>query len=156
MMLWEAACKHVLAAGAAGWLAHMACVDPGPWNITVLGISLAVLATSLAAAAMRRMRHPREPDDKVAGRVLSTVIDGFFAGWVAMVLVVIPLKWFGLDDRALGELIPPEVVGALCAISLVPFLRRKAEGCFDRAFDALLGALVDVLKSWLGRKGSGG
>jgi hypothetical protein len=82
MTLWEAVCKQVVAAGAVGWLAKVACADPSPWSIRVMGVSLAVLAASIAAAAVRRMREPRAPDMKVPSLVMETVAEGFVvAGW---------------------------------------------------------------------------
>jgi hypothetical protein len=62
-------------------------------------------------------------------------------------LIAIPLSWFGGPDEKLGELVLPEVVGALCSLSVVPFLRARAAGYVDRLFETLL--------AWLSRKGAG-
>jgi hypothetical protein len=101
MTMWEALCKQVMSADGAGWFAAVACADQSPWSIRVMGISLAVLAASIAAAAVRRMRHGAEPvreDAKVPGVVMATLTDGFMAGWLAMGLIAVPLEWMGRDQ----------------------------------------------------------
>lgn len=133
------------AAGAAGAGAMAVTVAPHDlsiWAIAVLGIPLAVLAASLGGAAMRHLREPRQPDQKIPARVLGIVTDGFIGGWFAMLLI-------GLPSTAgyIGTTLRPEVVGAVCAL-LVQFARENGKAYFDQVFTAVV--------SWFTRRRAGG
>lgn len=108
------------------------------WSIVVLGIPLSVLAASLAGAAVRSLREPSAPDSRIPAKVLGTVADGFIGGWAAMFLISVPFT-----KRYLGESVPPEVIGALCAL-LVQFVRVNGKDYFDQFYSTVLG--------WFGRK----
>lgn len=111
------------------------------WSIVVLGIPLSVLAAALAGAAVRSLREPSQADAKIPMKVLGTVADGFVGGWAAMALLTIPFT-----QKHLGASVPPEVIGALCAL-LVQFVRANGKGYFDQAYATVL--------SLFGRKKSG-
>lgn len=132
----------VAAAGAGAAVATVAPPEPSLWAIVVLGIPLSVLAAAQFASAIRHLREPAAPDKRLAWHVVGSVTDGFIGGWLAMLLIGVPLT-----RGYLGDVVRPEVIGAICAL-LVQFLRDHAKGYFDRIFDTILG--------WLARKPAGG
>lgn len=130
------------AAGAGAVAVKVAPHDLSMWSIAVLGIPLAVLAASLGGAAVRQLREPSQPDQKIPARVVGIVTDGFIGGWIAMLLIGLPAT-----AGYIGVSLRPEVVGAVCAL-LVQFARDYGKSYFDQVFTAIV--------SWFTRKRAGG
>lgn len=119
-------------AGAGAALAGAAAPSTSIWTILVLGIPLGVLVASLCGAAVRQIREHGQPDANIPRRAIAIVTDGFIGGWLAMLLVGIPLTrdYFGNVEHA--------IVGALCALGL-QFMRDKGPKLFDQAAQVVLG-----------------
>ncbi|MGH8083884.1 MAG: hypothetical protein ACREPV_01230 [Lysobacter sp.] len=141
-----------MAAAAAGLLfasalfAGAALAGPPPvpesiWKLLIVGIPLSVLAASLAGRTVRYLGEPAQPDTKIPAKVAGIIADGFIGGWLAMLVVGLPIT-----QAHLGSVLP-EVLGALLALS-VQWLRDNLSRYVDQAFQAVL--------SWWTRKRSPG
>lgn len=105
---------------AAAWAAAGG-DDPAPpsWlDYVVLGIPLGVLAASLAGSSARTLREESQPDNALFRKVVTTIVDGFIGGWLAMFLIGFSYT------RPFFAAVTPAVLGALCGL-LCEFLRSN-------------------------------
>lgn len=112
----------------------------GVFSIVVLGIPLGVLGAALAGAATRYLREPPQAEKDILPKLVGTLTDGLVGGWLAMLLI-------GLPSTAgyVGQVVRPEIVGALCAL-VMQYLRSNVAEWANQ--------LVRNLLSWLGKRGS--
>lgn len=129
------------AAGAvAAAVAAPVTPEPSLGDLVVLGVPLIVLAAALVGAGIRYIGMPPTPESKIPARVVATAADALIGAWLAMLLL-------GLPSTAshIGTVVRPEVVGAVCALS-VQYLRTRVAKWGD--------TLVTNVLSWLGKRGT--
>ena len=114
--------------------------EPSLWGLFVLGIPLSVLAASMVGAGIRHLREPPVPEHKMAAKVIATACDAMIGGWLAMLVMGLPIT-----SGHVGTAVRPEVIGAICALS-VQYLRARAAEWGD--------TLVRNVLSWLGKRGT--
>lgn len=128
--------------------------DTSLWELSVMGVSLAILGACLFASFIRTFRDPPQPQEKLPLRAFGAFVDAMVGGWITVFLIHLPYT-----AGFLGSAIPPPAIGAVFTLAF-QFLRTRA----PKWIDAVMGesvkevakALGDILKSWLARRPGGG
>ncbi len=127
------------AAGAvAAAVASPPPADPNLGDLVVLGVPVLVLAAAIVGAGIRYVGKPSKPECKVPRRMVATACDALIGAWLAMLLLGLPAT-----AGHIGTTVRPEVVGAVCALS-VQYLRTRVAEWGD--------TLVRNVLSWLGKR----
>lgn len=142
LMEGATAAKSVATAVAGAAVASVAqpiAPEPSLWGLFVLGVPLSVLAAAMVGAGIRHLREPPVPEHKIAAKVVATACDAMIGAWLAMLVMGLPVT-----AGHVGTAVRPEVVGAICALS-VQYLRARVADWGD--------TLVRNILSWLGKRG---